>query len=231
MSGLTRCLGSSIGRKGLMGITGILLSLFLIAHLIGNLLVFAGQDAVNHYAHALKANAALLWFMRGGLFLVFATHVYLALSLTAENRRARPVKYVQEHTQVASLASRTMVLTGLLVLAYLIFHLLHLTKGVIGHEAWSSKLPDGSQDVYTMVVLGFKSPILSGVYLVSMALLYLHLSHGLKSFWQSLGWNHPVYRPLFEKIGTGLAAILVIGFASIPLTILLGVIQLPGGGN
>ena len=231
MSGLTRCLGSSIGRKGLMGITGILLSLFLIAHLVGNLLVYAGQDAVNHYAHAIKGNAALLWAMRGGLFLVFVAHIILGISLSLENRRARPIKYVKESTQVASLASRTMLLTGLLVLTYLLFHLLHFTLGVVGHDAWSSKLADGSQDVYTMIILGFQNPILSIVYLISMVLLYLHLSHGLKSFWQSLGWNHPVYRPMFEKFGAGLAAILVIGFASIPLTILLGIIHLPKGGN
>jgi succinate dehydrogenase cytochrome b subunit len=232
MSGLTRCLGSSVGRKGLMAVTGILLSLFLIAHLVGNLLVYAGPDAVNHYAHALKSNAGLLWFMRGGLFFVFVTHIAMALSLTVENRRARPVKYVKEYTEVASVASRTMVLTGLLVLVYLVFHILHFTIGAIAHDAWASKLSDGSgQDVYTMVILGFKSPVLSLIYLLSMGLLYLHLSHGLKSFWQSLGWNHPVYRPLFEKIGTGLAAILVIGFSSIPLAILLGFIQLAKGGN
>ena len=231
MSGLTRCLGSSVGRKGLMGITGILLSLFLVAHLAGNLLVYAGQDAVNHYAHALKANAGLLWIMRGGLFLVFAAHILLAFRLSAENRAARPVPYAQQQYEAASLASRTMLLTGLLVLTYLVFHLLHFTIGVIAPEAWSTRLPDGSQDVYTMIILGFQNPILSILYLISMALLYLHLSHGLKSFWQSLGWNHPVYRPIFERIGAGLAAILVIGFSSIPVTILLGVIQLPKGGN
>lgn len=231
MSGLTRCLGSSVGRKGLMGITGVLLSLFLVAHLIGNLLVYAGQDAVNHYAHALKSNAGLLWFMRGGLFFVFVVHIMLALKLTVENRAARPVPYAQKQYEAASLASRTMVLTGLLVLTYLIFHLLHFTIGVIAPEAWATKLPDGGQDVYSMVILGFQNPILSIVYLISMVLLYLHLSHGLKSFWQSLGWNHPVYRPIFEKVGAGLAGLLVIGFSSIPVTILLGVIQLPKGGN
>ncbi|MEZ5989593.1 MAG: succinate dehydrogenase cytochrome b subunit [Planctomycetota bacterium] len=222
---------SSIGRKAVMAVTGLLLSLFLLAHMAGNMLAWAGPAAFNGYAWALKGNAGLLWTARVGLLLVFVVHVASALSLTAENRRARPVAYAREATIQASYASRTMLLTGLVVLAYLVLHLLHFTIGVVEPTAFASHTAEGKHDAYRMLVLGFRNPLLSGVYIVAMGFLWLHVSHGLTTLWQSLVWNHPRYRPLLERGGRAVAALIVLGFVSVPVSVLAGIIGLAEGGN
>lgn len=122
---------SSLGKKYLMAVTGLLLIGFVLAHMAGNLLIFAGPDALNSYAQALKARPALLWAARGGLLAVFVAHLILGLSLAIQNRMARPERYVYEDTLHASWASRNMLLTGLVLLAFLVYHLAHFTLGVV----------------------------------------------------------------------------------------------------
>jgi succinate dehydrogenase / fumarate reductase cytochrome b subunit len=162
MTALSRMFGSTVGRKYLVAVTGILLVLFLIGHLVGNLLLYAGRDAMNSYAQGLKNLGAGLWVIRAGLLAVFVVHISLAISLNLASKKARGVAYASPlKPQVSSFATRSMVLTGLLVLAYVVYHILHFTVGAIqpsGH-ALVQKLADGTEraDVYSMVVAGFQN--------------------------------------------------------------------------
>lgn len=236
MSWLAQVLKTSIGGKLVMAITGVLLSLFLVGHLAGNLLLFRGRAAVNDYAEFLKASPALLWAVRLGLLAVFLLHVITALRLAAANRAARPVRYAKEYTNVATQASRTMVLTGLLVLAYLLFHLAHFTVGITHpeHHALREAVVRGGvattrHDVFSMMVKGFQQPLVSGLYAAAMVLLGVHLSHGVSSVFQTLGLNHPRYNPILRRVGPVFAILIAAGFLTLPAAVLFGFVQLPAG--
>ncbi len=231
MNWVVRTFRSSIGSKILMSITGILLLLFVIAHMSGNLLVFQGREAMNEYAHWLHDHPKLLWTARLGLIVVFLLHIVTGVRLKLENRAARPLPYVRTHTLEASLASRTMVWTGLLVLAYVIYHLLHFTLGVVQPDAAAARTPSGERDVYTMVVTGFSVPAVALSYLVAVALLGFHLWHGIASFFQTMGWNHPRWTPCFRFLGKALALVIFLGFAAVPAAVLTGLLQAPAGGR
>jgi succinate dehydrogenase / fumarate reductase, cytochrome b subunit len=234
MIDLIRPFRTSVGSKFLMSLTGLGLIGFVIVHMIGNLLIFAGRDALNSYAHMLKENSELLWFARGGLLTLFVVHVVLGVRLTLANLAARPVKYAYEDTVQASWASRHMLLTGLVLLAFTIYHLAHFTFGWVAYGpegvnylSMQDKLHDPAhprQDVYNMVVAGFQNPIITGTYLVSMFFLWLHLWHGGSSWFQSIGLNHPRYWPVIQYIGPVIATVVLIGNCSIPLAVLSGVI-------
>jgi succinate dehydrogenase / fumarate reductase cytochrome b subunit len=231
MNRLSRFFGSTIGAKVGMAVTGILLAGFVIAHLLGNLLVFRGRDAMNDYAAMLKGLGAGLWVARLGLLGVFGAHIALAIGLKRRNAAARPIAYGKPHTIQASLASRTMVYSGLLVLAFVLMHLAHFTLGWLqpGYFAMKeSVVVDGlttqRHDVYAMLILGFRSPIYVLLYSACMVVLGLHLSHGLHSLFQSLGLRHPAYLRAVQTAGTALAWILAIGFLSIPFAVLTGAI-------
>lgn len=231
MNWLIRLFKSSIGAKLVMAITGILLLGFVIAHLLGNLQMWLGPEAVNSYAQKLKDLGPLLWVARILLIVVFLVHVSTGLRLAAANQNARPVPYRVPHTIRATLASRTMAMTGILVFAYVLFHLAHLTFGVIYSDYADLIDAEGRHDVYSMTVLGFREWWVSGSYLLAMGVLGLHLRHGIPSFFQTLGLNHPRYNPLIEKLGPSLAGAIVLGYVSLPLGVLLGVIDLPPGVN
>lgn len=222
---------SSVGRKALVALTGLGLLGFVIAHMLGNLQVFAGPEALNAYAAQLKGLGPLLWVMRGGLLAVFAVHVVLALKLAGESKAARPQPYARDVGNVqAGKATKTMVLTGCTIAAFVLYHLAHFTWGVVhpGHHGVPLD-EQGRHDVYAMVVTGFQEPLVSGLYLVAMALLAVHLFHGVSSTLQTLGLNSPRHRPLIDRIGRGLALVIFLGNASMPLAILLGLIGLPEG--
>ncbi|HHI81296.1 MAG TPA: succinate dehydrogenase cytochrome b subunit [Planctomycetes bacterium] len=225
---LFRMLRSSVGRKVLMAITGLLLIGFLVSHLSGNLLVFAGRDAMNDYAQFLKEHPGLIWGARIGLLAIFLVHVITGLTLAAENKAARPIPYQKEACIQASLPSRTMARTGLLVFVFVVYHLLHFTFGVVQASKHAKHLEGLRYDVYDMVVLSFHNPIIALSYIVAILVLWMHLWHGASSFFQSLGWNHPKYRPVFEKVGPVLSTILCLGFLSIPLSAWLGILKAGG---
>jgi len=225
MSRFARLWQSSIGAKQVMAVTGLLLFVFVVAHLLGNLLVFAGREATNGYAHKLREMGALLWAARIGLLAVFLAHVGSGVRLWQLNRAARPDGYSEANHLAASYAGRTIVMSGLLILAYVVYHLMHFTLGVTNPEYLTFKDPLGHADVYRMVVAGFSRPVISGVYAVSMILLGLHLSHGLQSFFQTLGLNHPAYNPFFRKVGPVAAVVIAIGYISIPLAVLAGLVK------
>lgn len=227
MNWVLRWLRSSLGSKVVMAITGILLFGFLVGHMAGNLLVFRGQEAMNAYAYFLKSSPILLWSARLGLLVVFGLHVATAFRLTRQNRAARPERYAYEQTVQASFASRTMIMSGLVVLAFAVYHLLHFTVGVVQPAAYSLADRQGRHDVFTMVVLGFRHPLIATSYVVAVALLGLHLSHGLQSLFQSLGLRHPRYTPFITLGAPILSALLTVGFLAVPLSILLGFVTAP----
>jgi len=223
-------LTSSIGSKVLVALTGIALVLFVLVHMIGNLQMFIGQEAMNNYAVTLRKFGPLLWFVRLGLLGIALVHVFMTLRLKLKNRAARPVRYISNHTVKATFASRTMVISGLIILAFVVYHLLHFTLGVTHPEHFALHDAQGRHDVYNMVVSGFQNVLVSGFYVMAMVLLFSHLSHGAASFFQSLGWNHPKYQRAIERFGAIVAWLVCLGFISVPLGVLAGLIKPVGGG-
>ena len=230
MSGWSQLFRSSIGMKMIMAATGAGIVLFAIAHMLGNLQIYLGQDALNGYAKKLKDLPELLWVARAGLITIFVMHIGTAFRLVGMNRAARPVKYKKQKPQETNLASRTLIFSGVVLLAFVIFHLAHFTLGKTHPDQFHLTDAAGRQDVFSMVVLGFQDPLVSGFYILAMAALGFHLWHAVASIFQSIGWAHPRYRPLFEKLGKGITTLLVIGNISIPAAVLAGVIKLPAGG-
>lgn len=233
MKFITRLWQSSVGRKFLMALTGIALWGFVIGHLLGNLQVFLGPDKINAYAAFLKSQPGLLWSARLGLLAMVGIHVASAISLSAQNKAARPVAYGNGMAPyAASYASRTMLMSGLIVGSFIVYHLLHYTLLVPGvnlagsdFSTFHEKLANGTErhDVYKMLIVGFRQPVIAGFYLIAVALLSLHLSHGLSAMFQSLGITRfsKCGRDGFAKVVSGL---IFIGYASIPLAVILGLI-------
>jgi succinate dehydrogenase / fumarate reductase cytochrome b subunit len=222
---------SSIGRKAVVAVTGLLLSGFVLAHLLGNLQIFLGQEALNSYAEHLQTLPLLLWPARIFLVTVLILHVFFSLQLAVENRRARPVPYAKDETVQAGLPSRTMVISGFMILSFIIYHLLHFTFGVMHPEFFHLLDAKGRHDVYSMMILSFEDPRISGAYVVAMAFLAAHLSHGFGSFAQSLGWVDEKGGERCKRAGIWLAWFIFIGYASIPAASFLGVLKpmIPGG--
>lgn len=223
MNMLLRPVQSSLGRKYVMAITGLLLVGFVIIHMAGNLLVFAGREPLNAYAAALKHNPGLLWTARLGLLVVFVIHLVLGLRLAFQNREARGVAYVYEDTVEANWASRHMLLTGLVLLAFIVYHLAHFTFGWIGPHAPVDPARH-DVDVYGMVIAGFRNPAITLSYVLAMVFLWLHLWHGAYSWLQSLGINHPRYNKFLRALGPVISTIVLVGNCSIPLAIYFGAI-------
>lgn len=221
---------SSIGRKILAALSGIVLILFLIGHMLGNLQIFAGPDAINSYAEFLHSMPGALWCVRFGLLAIFLLHVVLTIQLNLENAAARPQPYGFEETVKATLASRTMLLSGLVLGFYVIGHLLHFTVGVIYPEYAVLKDAAGRHDVYSMVVKGFQQPGISIAYIVCMALLWSHLSHAVSSVFQTLSLRGPQSAKIIDILGPLVATVIVAGFIAVPAAVLLDIVRLPGGG-
>lgn len=227
MNWLARFLRSSIGGKVLVALTGAALLFFVIGHLLGNLQIFLGQDALNAYAKKLHDMPAVLWVARIGLLGAVGAHIVLSMRLAIANRAARPVPYATPATVQASFASRTMVYTGPMIAAFVLYHLLHFTFGVVQSDAAHLVDSAGRHDVYSMVVRGFQSPLIALTYIVAMVLLGIHLKHGITSLFQTLGLRHPRYDRLVGTVGGGLAWGLAIGNCAIPAAVLAGVVSLP----
>jgi len=218
---------TSTGKKFLMAASGLVLFTFIIGHLVGNLQIFLGPEAVNRYAAFLKSTGELLWVARIGLLAAVVIHIWTAISLTLENRAARPVAYVNKNYIKASYASRTMHVSGLIVLAYLIYHLLHFTVRSVHPEYGHLVDPNGRHDVYSMMVLSFQQPLIAIVYIVANFLLATHLSHGIYSMFQSLGFVGEAVRPKLKTASVIFGYVIFLGFASIPAGVLFGLAKLP----
>jgi succinate dehydrogenase / fumarate reductase cytochrome b subunit len=218
---------SSVGRKMIVAITGIALILFVIGHLLGNLQIFLGPDWINGYAEHLRDLGPFLWVIRAFLLVTVLVHIYYTIRLAMENRRARPERYRRKETVKATLASRSMVMSGLILFAFIIYHLLHFTVRTTDPRFLAlPKDPLGHYDVYSMMILGFQSWLVSGFYILGMFLLALHLSHGSSSFFQSLGLNNQKLTPRLALGARIFAWCLFIGYSSIPAAVLLGWVKL-----
>ena len=229
-TGVTDMWNSSIGIKLVVAVTGCLLLLFVIGHMVGNLQIFLGQDALNTYAEKLRAFPALLWLVRLGLLAIASVHVVLTIYLALQNNQARPTSYRRKEPIKATFSSRTTVVSGLVILAFVLYHLMHFTWRVTNPEYSALTDAQGRFDVYSMVILSFQNLYVSAAYIVAMLLLWYHLNHGVASVFQTLGWNTPRTRPAFERLALAVATIIVAGNISIPVSILLGLVKLPTGG-
>jgi len=218
MSWFMRTLNSSVGGKLIVAVTGLGLVGFIIAHLTGNLLIFAGREALAEYAAGLRKFPALLWVARIGLLAMAAAHIGFTIKLNLANKAARPVAYVKKGYRRASFASRTMVLSGLTLLAYIIYHLLHFTWRTTDSEIAAL----GPYEVYDMLIIGFSNPAISAFYIIATVLLGMHLSHGVSSVFQTLGVNNPKYNKLFNCLGPALGIFIAVGFISIPVAVMTG---------
>jgi len=216
---------SSIGRKFIVALTGLVLVLFLAGHLTGNLLIFAGREAFNDYAQFLHGalHGAGVWIARIGLLAATVLHVAATISLTRENKAARQA-YAHQATIQAGKSSRIMIWSGLTILAFIIFHLLHFTVRVsYPAERYVDYDKSGGKrfDAWTMVIDGFNSPLTVVFYLIAMTLLCSHLSHGVGSMFQTLGLRSKKSAPMVAAISKGYALLIWVGFISIPLAILV----------
>jgi succinate dehydrogenase / fumarate reductase cytochrome b subunit len=213
-------LRSSIGGKYIVAFTGLILTGFVVVHMLGNLNVFAGQTSLNAYADSMKQNPGLLWTARCILLGAFCLHIGMALWLNWKAWRARPTRYAYNRTVQASLASRHMVLTGLLILAFTLYHIAHYTLGVAGgvsnaagKEISYLDLHDAKDrpDVYSMVIFGFSNPIIAGLYILAQVCLFLHLTHGVASMFQTVGLNTPRAQQLIRRIAWVVALVVCLG--------------------
>jgi succinate dehydrogenase / fumarate reductase, cytochrome b subunit len=227
MNLLARIWNSSLGKKYIMAISGCALFIFVIGHLIGNLQIFMGPDVINHYGHFLQTNWEIKWPARIGLLALVVLHIISAVRLTAENRAARAQSYVAYKPVGSSYASRTMMMSGLIIAAFVIYHLLHYTVVVpevnfTGKDFGTFKDAEGRHDIFRMMVVGFSNPFVSLFYIIAVALLCMHLSHGVSSMFQSLGWKKGCYKPIIDNGARILAVAIFAGYALIPVAILLG---------
>lgn len=228
--GKSLCLfwNSSIGKKIVVAVTGILLVFFLLGHMAGNLLVFAGREALNDYAEFLKhfLHGAGIWVARIGLLVCLVLHVLGTISLTRHNRAARKDSYAKDTTVQASRSSRVMIISGLVILAFVVFHILHFTVRV---DPDLANLKDPSDpkrhDVYAMVIKGFQVPLVSIFYIVAISLLCSHLSHGIASVFQTLGLRTRETEASTRNLSWLITIVLWVGFLVVPLTIMLGIIN------
>jgi succinate dehydrogenase / fumarate reductase cytochrome b subunit len=227
MNRLVRLFGASIGRKLVAAATGAMLLAFLFGHLFGNLRIFQGPEALNSYAAWLQGHP-LLWVFRAGLLAAFLMHVYTTLTLARDNRAARPVAYRRYRPNATSFASRYTLLSGLVILSFVVYHLLHFTFGVI--DAANTRLLDsqGLLVVYSSVVRSFRNPWIAGSYIAAMTLLGLHLWHGIASAFQTYGVHHESYETLIWVGSLALIAMLIVGNCSIPILVLAGKLTLAG---
>ncbi len=229
MSRLIRLFSSSIGQKLVVAVTGLILAGFLVGHMLGNMAIYQGQDALNGYADWLQGHPVVL-VLRLGLFAIFVIHLSTALRLARRNRHARPARYSRKQNVAAAYSSQYIVVTGVMVLAFVVYHLLHFTLGVVTPDSYDVIDGEGRHDVYRMVVLGFQTPWIAASYIIAMFLVGLHLHHGLTSLFQTLGVNHDSYNGLIHVGANVVVAVLVLGNCSIPIMVLTGVVRLPAGG-
>ena len=213
-----------------MAISGVVLVGFVIGHLLGNLQIFLGAEVINRYGHFLQTTPELVWPARIGLLVLVTLHIVAAIALSRQNRAARPVAYADYKVVASSYASRTMLMSGLIIFAFIIYHLLHFTIQLPGINFTGQDfrlLEDAKQrhDIYRMMVLGYSKPVVSAFYVLAMGLLCLHLSHGIASMFQSIGWNNRVYEVWLGRLALALAVLIFLGYCSIPAAVLLGIVK------
>lgn len=211
---------SSIGKKLVVALTGAFLVFFLAGHLVGNMLIYQGSEEFNHYAHFLHTmlHGWGIWLFRITMLVALGLHILATVQLVKANRSARPSRYQADSTMVASKASRIMIWSGLTILVFFVFHILHYTVRTSPDLA---QLAEAGEN-WAMTIKGFQNPIVVIFYVISMGLLCSHLSHGVGSIFQTLGLRSKKSAGLISLISKGYAIALFIGFSSIPVACLFG---------
>lgn len=243
MSLLANLFSSSIGRKFLMAVSGLILTGFAFGHLFGNFQIFGHPDQINGYAHFLHSLGPVLWAVRLVLLAALVVHVWAAVALTLESRSARgPEKYGVHKWLEATIASRTMRMTGLIVFAFIVYHILHFTVGLAGSDYYKGNIAEvilskdvsefgiplakagtAVQDVYSMIFIGFSNPLVVGFYILATGLLAVHLWHGVESLFQTIGWRNGTWSGHLRKIVGLLALAYFLGNFAIPGAIFAGI--------
>jgi succinate dehydrogenase / fumarate reductase cytochrome b subunit len=219
---------STIGKKVIMAVTGLVLVAFVIGHMLGNLQMFIGAAKINAYSAFLKSTGELLWLVRLGLLVAVLLHILMAWQLTMIKRQARPIDYHKREPQVSTIASRTMRWGGVLLLVFIVFHILHFTTGTVFPAASrpDAMYPQFSPtDVYGNVISAFRTPWVVAFYVVAMLFLMLHLFHGAWSSVRTLGLNKPSRHPLQRRVATIVAIVVWLGFTAVPVAVFFGVIR------
>jgi len=217
-----RIFNSTVGRKLLMSISGQLLIIFVLIHLVGNSTIYFGW--INAYAEHLHSMPPVVWIFRAIMLLIVGTHICYGVLLTLENKAANPTNYAVKRQLKASFASENMIWTGLLLAAFIVYHLLQFTMKVTPDVAWTAN--QAVVDVFKMVVTSFSNAAIVVVYALAMVMLFLHLSHGIPSFLQTMGWNNDKTIPVYGTAGKVISAFLMLAYISIPATILVGLLKL-----
>lgn len=205
-----------------MALSGGFLIVFIIAHLLGNLEVFGGPEAINAYGVLLRSVPKLLWALRIAVIVAFVVHIITSVQLSIENRAARPVKYAHKKSVAATLASRTMLWGGMALLLFLIYHLAHFTFGLTNPEQFALHDEKGRHDVYTMMVLGFQNIYITAFYILAQIALAFHLSHGIGSAAQTFGLTTCGAGRALRVGGVIFAVVVCAGYVSIPFSVLMG---------
>jgi succinate dehydrogenase / fumarate reductase cytochrome b subunit len=211
---------TTVGKKAIMAVTGVILFGFVVGHLVGNLQVFESPEKINRYAAFLKSVPALIWSARIILLISVALHIWSSFQLWLLQREARPVKYVKKTNIHSTYASRTMMWSGPIILAFVLWHLAQFTFGAVHPGA-----PFDEHNVYNNLVYGFQVWPVSLFYIIAMIMLCYHLYHGLWSMFQSLGFSHPVYTPWLQRGAQVVAILLAVGYISIPVAVLAGFLK------
>ena len=217
---------SSVGRKIIMAVTGVVLVAFVCVHLLGNSSIFFGANAINAYAQKLHSLGPFVWVFRLVMLAAFAIHIFFGIQLTLENKAATPDKNVQVKRLKTGFGAETMVISGLVLLAFVIYHLLHFTVRVTNPEIYVPLGTSGMVDVHFMMVNGFKSVLAVIIYLLGMGFLFLHVSHGFQSLFQTLGLSNDKSLPVMETVSKLVGFVLLVGYISIPLLIVFGLIKI-----
>jgi succinate dehydrogenase / fumarate reductase cytochrome b subunit len=211
---------SSIGKKVVMAVTGLVLFGFVVAHMLGNLQVYLGPEALNGYAEKLREVPALLWALRIGLLVAVTLHVWSAYALTRMNRAARPAGYRERANRASTYASRTMRWSGVILLLFVVYHLMHFTFGT---RAVHPQFVPG--DVYHNFVTGFQNPLVSAFYILATLALGLHMYHGVWSMVQTVGLSHPRYNRWRQAFAVAVTAVVIAGNLSFPLAVMTGLLR------
>jgi succinate dehydrogenase / fumarate reductase cytochrome b subunit len=227
MSWLSRFLRSTIGQKIVMAVSGLLLVGFVVVHMLGNLQIFLGPDAFNSYAALMQGNQGLLWVARLGLLGAVGAHIWSAIKLTLSAKKARPVAYKKRSWFDERYAVRTMRVGGFILLAFIIYHLLHFTVGAVHDGFQSCADVNGVFTCYAYenVVGGFSNPLIGIFYITAQVFLGLHLTHGVWSMTRTLGQGNPRFDTMARKAAMAIGLIITIGNCSIPVAVMAGIVS------
>ena len=212
---------TTLGKKLVMSLTGMILVGFVVGHMAGNLQIFLGPEVFNRYAELLHTNVGLLYAVRVALLVAVGLHILSAVQLALIAKRARPEPYVKVTSTTSTYASRTMYWSGPIVAVFIVYHLLHFTVGTV-HP--TTPFP-GYTQAYQNVIAGFQSIPVALFYIFAMVLLCMHLYHGVWSMFHSLGLAHPRYTPIFKNLAVALSAVVAVGFSVVPIAVMLGIVQ------